>query len=240
MAARATRAAGAGAASSAASAASRHGGLGGLLSNPYSLAAIAAAVQGALVEVTGLVSGFAAAGAGAGAFALLAKPAVTSVTNAYTGLNTAMTAYQAAQAKEAMSPSKANAAAVQNALTNLKLAQQAIGKMPQGEQKAVNGLERLSTSFHKISTAFQPQVFKVFNDGLTIANNLLPIVAPLATTFANALDGLLKKVGKFTESKGFKDWLTQFEKLDRAICDRDRRRHRQGGDRGRQAVHHHV
>src|SRR5260370_836088 len=71
----------------------------------------------------------------------------------------------------------------------------------------------LGIEFGKLSKAFQPQAFKVFDDVLKIANNLLPVITPLATAFAGAIDGLLKKAASFTESKGFKDFLKQFEGL---------------------------
>ena len=38
-------------------------------------------------------------------------------------------------------------------------------------------------------------------------------MAPFATTFANSIDGLAKQADKFADSKGFTDWLAQFQKL---------------------------
>lgn len=186
--------------------------LGNLL-GPAGLA-IVPAVAALLPELAGLVSGFAAAGAGAGAFGLLAAPAVKSVETAYTNLSKAQAAFHAAQAKEGAAPSKANEAAVKAAADNLKVAQNAISKLPGSEKGAVTGLQHLFDAFHKISNAFKPTAFKVFNDLLNIANTLLPDVAPLATTFANALDGLLGKADKAGKSKGFKDWLKQFQGIE--------------------------
>jgi hypothetical protein len=189
------------------------GGIGGGLMSPLGIGAIALAVEALLPEVTALLSGFAAAGTGAGAFALLAVPAFKQVETAYTGLNTAQQAYQAAQAKYNEDPSKSNLTALKNAALNLDLVKDKLKQMPQAEQGAVGGVQNLATEFGKLSKAFQPQAFKVFDDVLKIANNLLPVITPLASAFAGAIDGLLQKAGKFTESKGFKDFLKQFEGL---------------------------
>ena len=196
------------------------GGAGGIPLEGLSggmLAGIAAAVpllEAALVEVTGLVSGFAAAGAGAGAFALLAEPAVKKVETAYTALNAAQQKYTAAQAKEAMDPTKTNQTAVAAAALNLKLAQEAISKLPASEQKAVSGIQNLTAEFGKMSKAFAPAAFKVFGDGLKVVGNLLPHLTPFANTFASSLDKLLQQAGKFTQSKGFEQFVAQFHSLE--------------------------
>lgn len=146
--------------------------------SPLALVAIVPAIEAALVEVTGLVSGFAAAGAGAGAFALLAIPAFDTV-------------------KKAMGDTSAQ-----------------LAKLSPDERGAVEGVKALKSEWQGMSKAFEPSAFKVFNDGLKLAKELLPDVTPFAQTFANALDGLLKKADKFADSKGFKDWLNDFHKLE--------------------------
>jgi hypothetical protein len=55
---------------------------------------------------------------------------------------------------------------------------------------------------------------KVFNDGLKVANTLLPYLKPFADAAATALDGLLRHLGKFAGSKDFQAWLKQFQKLE--------------------------
>jgi hypothetical protein len=163
--------------------------------------AIVPAIEAAAVEMTGLVSGIAAAGAGAGAFGVLALPAFKSVSGALTQVNADQTAYNRAL----------TATAKNTALKHLKAD---YASLDPAERGAVRGIQGLMNTYHAMAKAFEPQVFKIFNDGLKIANNLLPTLTPFANTFANALDGLLKKVGKFSESKGFKDWLAQFHKLE--------------------------
>jgi hypothetical protein len=188
------------------------GGIFGTLLGPWGLA-IVPAIGAIATELVGLASGFAAAGAGAGAFALLAKPAIGQVTTAYQGLNAAHQKYQNALDLQKLDPTKAHAAAVKSAMDQLMLAGSAIGKLPDSEQKAVDGLFQLRTEFGKISSAFAPEAFKVFASGLKVVNNLLPALTPFANSFANALDGLLKQAGKFTQSQGFQEWLKQFQKL---------------------------
>lgn len=157
------------------------GGLSSLLPGGALLAGLAVAVPliyAAAAEVAGLVAGFAAAGTGAGAFALLAYPAFESV-------------------KGAIGDNKKE-----------------LDKLPVSEQNVVRGIQQLTGEWHKMSNAFQPEVFKVFNGGLQLANKLLPDVTPFATTFANVLTKLLGQASKFAGSKGFQEWLKQFHSLE--------------------------
>src|SRR5262249_16120134 len=81
------------------------------------------------------------------------------------------------------------------------------------QMAVVKSLQLLDSTWHKMSAAFQPSAIKLFNDALSITNHLLPALAPMATAFANALDPLLKKLDKFVQSQGFKDWLSKFTAL---------------------------
>lgn len=176
------------------------GRFGGLLSGP-ALLAVVPAVEALLVELTGLASGFAAAGAGAGAFALLALPAFKSVSGAYQQVNKDQVAYDRAL----------TATAKNNALAHLKAD---LAGLDPAQRSAVRGIQALADTYHKLAGAFEPQAFKIFNDGLRIANTLLPSVTPFANTFANVLDKLLGRADKFAQSKGFKDWLGQFHAIE--------------------------
>lgn len=222
------------------------GGGGGLGSGMFSLPALLAiipAIEALLPEVVGLVSGFAAAGAGAGAFALLAVPAIKSVSSAYQGLSAAQQKYQAAVALENLDPTKAHARAVKAALDQLTLQKQALEKLPPAERQAVSGISQLTSEFGKLSKAFAPEAFKVFTGVLKVANDLLPTVTPFATTFADSVSGLLGKLsgfvappgvketfaqlagphgesvnafqqGAFRQANGFQQWLAQFRQLE--------------------------
>lgn len=190
------------------------GGLSDAIGSPGGIAATigVAVAAGAplLVEVDGLVSGFAAAGAGLGAFGLLALPTFKAIAAAYTGISAAQQKYQAALAAEKQDPTKANADAVAKALDALRLAQD---KMSPSTRSAVGGIQSLDDEYHRMVTAFAPDALKVFNDGLHIANELLPMVTPFATTAGNVLDGLLKKAEKFFASADFRGWLKSFEAI---------------------------
>lgn len=166
-----------------------------------SLIAVVPAVEALLPEVTALASGFAAAGAGAGAFALLAKPAFGAVGDAYKSIGKDQAAYDNALTKTAKSKALA------------KLGQDWKDLDP-AERGAVRGLQGLSGEYRKISTAFEPAAFKVFNAGLKLASDLLPKVTPFASTFAGALTAILGHADKFAKSKGFGDWLKQFQALE--------------------------
>lgn len=178
---------------------------GGLLDSLASILGTAGAavpvVAALLVEVDGLASGFLAAGAGAGAFGLLALPAFKKVS----------TAYQQIQADHQAYDRALTATARNNALKHL---QQDYAALDPTERQAVKGIQSLSGEFGKMSKAFEPQAFKIFSDVLKIANQLLPDIVPFANTFAAALHGLLGDAGKFAGSQGFKDWLSQFQKLE--------------------------
>jgi len=190
------------------------GALSGILSTPglgpAVIAGVTAAAAALLVELDGLVSGFAAAGAGLGAFGLLALPTFKAIATAYTGISAAHQKYMDALAKEKQDPTKANAAAVTRALDALKVAQD---NLAPSTKTAVGGIQALDDEYHKMAAAFAPDALKVFNDALGIANTLLPDVKPFADTAATAIDGLLKKVGVFFASADFKAWLGSFEKL---------------------------
>lgn len=142
------------------------------------IAVILPAVGALLAEATALAGGFAAAGAGAGAFALLAVPAFDKVKGA------------------------------------LKDTHAQLAKLDPDERGAVLGIRHLEDAVKSMSKAFEPEAFKVFNAGLKLANELLPLAKPFADTFANSLDGLLKQADKFASSKGFQDWVAQFHKLE--------------------------
>src|SRR5207247_166801 len=70
------------------------------------------------------------------------------------------------------------------------------------ERAVVKGVQELGSDFGKLSAKLAPITFRVFNDGLRIANKLLPDLLPFARTAGNALDGLLKQLDKFVTPAG--------------------------------------
>lgn len=209
------------------------GGGGAAASGGGGLAMLAAAiplVEALAVEATGLASGFAAAGLGVGAFAALAIPSFQKVTAGYTSISQAQKAYQTAVFNEKTDPTKAHLAAVHTALLKVR---DAWHQMTPAQRQAVRGLQGFTGEYHKMVLAFQPDAFKIFNEGLKIASNLLPNLKPFADTAATAIDGLLKKLAKFTapaspfgpgggpdplhfhpQLTGFQQFLAQLHKLE--------------------------
>jgi hypothetical protein len=209
----------------------------GSLLGPMGLA-IVPAIGAALVEVTGLVSGLAAAGAGAGSFALLAIPAVKKVETAYTNLNAAQAAYQTAQAKYAADPTKTNATAAASALDSLKAQQKLLSEMSPQEQGAITGVQKLVAEFGKLSRAFEPEAFKVFSSGLQLVDKLLPDIVPFAKTFADVVSQLLGQARQVRLEQGVHGIPAAVPRAGGPGADRDRRRDRQGRHRVREAADH--
>lgn len=174
------------------------------------VAALIPVIGAVAVEVLGLASGFAAAGAGAGAFYALAHPAISQLQQDYAGLKSAQAAYDKAQKVAGADPTKSHLKAEHEALIKLQVARKS---MKGDEGSAAGGISKLAAEYHKLTSAFKPQAFKIFNDALKIANDLLPSLAPMATAFANALHPLLQQFDKFTHSKGFQDFMKKFTSM---------------------------
>ena len=180
---------------------------------PVPLALLPAVVAGAgalLPELTGLVSGFAAAAAGAGAFYLLAHPAINNLQQDVQGLDAANQKLGIAQQKYLIDPTKAHAKALHEA----QVAYQATYRqMGQDAGSAAGQVLKLHDAYVKVTTAFQPQAFRVLGDMAKVLTNALPALTPMANAFAGALDPLLKRLASFTASKGFGDFIKQFSSL---------------------------
>ena len=80
-----------------------------------------------------------------------------------------------------------------------------LDKLSPDEQGAVTGIRQLVTEFGKMSTAFEPEVFKVFTAGLQLVDRLLPDIVPFAKTFADVMSGLLNTVDNAMFSRSFED-----------------------------------
>ena len=82
------------------------------------------------------------------------------------------------------------------ALTALMNQKTAWDDLTPAQQQAARSLQAFHRAYARIAAALQPDVMKVFNDGLRVANRLLPNLKPFADTAANALDAMLKKLGQ--------------------------------------------
>lgn len=163
-----------------------------------------------LNELTAVTSGFAAAGAGAAAFYVLAHPAINNLTQDIQGLDKANYNLGIAQNAYQLDPSKANLKALIKAQdtysATLKQTQQDSGG-------AAASAMKLRDEYSKMTNAFQPEVFKVMNSGLKVLGDLMPHLTQFAKPFADSFTGLLNQFDKFARSKGFQDFMNQFSKL---------------------------
>jgi hypothetical protein len=196
------------------------GGLGSKIPGsvgPVPLAGIAAALPAAaalLVEITGIASGLAAAGAGAVAFGLLARPAFRSVQEESRKLSEAQDKLAHARDVFAVAPTEKHAKALKEAADQLKAYERHLSEMPKTQQAAIKGMSGLSAEFGKMSKAFEPKAFSVFASGLKLLKDLLPSITPFANTFATAMSKWLANLDKASKSKGFQDFLKQFHSLE--------------------------
>jgi hypothetical protein len=174
--------------------------LGSLTDALPMIAALIPLIMAALAEVGALATGLTAAGLGVGGFAALALPAFKSVTTAYSQINTDQQAYNRAL----------TATARNTALAHLK---QDYANLSPAQRGAVEGLQQLVGEYHKLSKAFEPTAFKVFNEGLQIANQLLPYVGQFANAAAPAIEQLLGTISKGLESPAFKYFMGFLESL---------------------------
>lgn len=187
--------------------------IGSLAESPQLLLAIVPAIMAAVTEVGALATGATAAGLGLGSIAALAVPAFKDIEGQYQKLNAAQQKYQQAVALEKLDPTKAHAAAVKAALDQVNLVGQAYQKLPAQEQGAVDGIYKLTQAFQAQAKAFEPTAFKLFNEGLKIANQLLPYVSQFANAAAPAVEGLLTSFSKGLDSPAFKQFTGFLESL---------------------------
>src|SRR5215472_6406663 len=75
--------------------------------------------------------------------------------------------------------------------------------MPPLEQQTIKALQDLRGEYDKLSAALQPDVFKVFNAGLGILQQLLPIAGQFAKAAAPAIEQLMTSLSKDISSPGF-------------------------------------
>jgi hypothetical protein len=152
-----------------------------------------ASLGSALASVGAMSAGIGVAVAFAGAMAEVGG-IVTGVSAAFTGLVPAVAlaipAFEAV--KKAAGDSRSE-----------------LEKLPPAERDTVEGIKELKSSYLEMAKAFEPDVFRIFNEGVRIGNNLLKESKPLADAAASGVEGLLKEADKFTQSQGFKNWLKQ-------------------------------
>jgi phage-related protein len=176
-------------------------------------------ISAVVTEVGALATGLTAAGLGVGAFAALAVPALKNVSSEYGKLNAANQKYDQAVALQKLDPSKAHAAAVKSALDQVNLVGQAYGKLPGDEQGAVDGIYKLTRAFQAQAKALEPSVYKVFNEALKVANELLPYVGQFAQAAAPAIEHLVSGLGRFVSGGEFVHFMNFLKSLSGPVLE---------------------
>lgn len=174
--------------------------LGSIAGAGAGITLVAAAVGALVTEVGALATGLSAAALGVGSFAALAMPAFSAVTSAYSKIKTDQQAYNNALTATARN-------------TALKKLQQDWANLDPAQRGAVKGLQSLTGEFSKMSKAFEPTAFKVFNQGLGIANQLMPYLGKFANAAAPAIEGLLGNLSKGLDSPSFKQFMDFLQSL---------------------------
>lgn len=177
--------------------------LSGLTAGMGGLAAAAGGLGSALVPVAagltavlgGLSVPLVAATAGVGAFAIFAIPAFKAVTDASTKMAAAQLAVNSAVTSKQKETALAKQAQLMASLSPATLA-------------AAKSLDTFKSTFKGFQTALAPQLFGVFNAGLSAATALLPSLASLAKAVAPALTGLATSLGKAFAGPAFKSFIT--------------------------------
>jgi len=103
--------------------------------------------------------------------------------------------------------------AQRTALTALLSSKKAWDSLTPAQQAASRSVSALSAGFGNMVTALEPLTLKVLNDGLKVANTLLPFLLPLAKAGGKALDGLVQGFEGFAKSAGFKSFMAEMTKL---------------------------
>jgi hypothetical protein len=160
-------------------------------------AAVGGGIVAALASgLAGIIPMLLAATAGVGAFAALAMPTFKTVTGAVSTLATDTAAYKTAVGDLAKD----------QALHKIRQDWAALTPV---QTQAVKSIQSLQSVWAGLSAKFAPSFMPVFNEGLKIANTLLPMLLPFAQAAAKAIDGLLKSFEAFAKSPGFAQFRSQ-------------------------------
>jgi len=170
-------------------------------------------------------AGLAAAGAGLGAFGLVAKANFTAASTAATAASTAQTAHATAVAKVtgqyqyAMSVAKTRAqrqaayAAEQKGFNTAELAQTAaLSKAYAGLSPAQAGMAKqlasMKTQWQSFTATFAPMLNQMLTKVTPVFGIILKDIGKLATAGGTAIQALLPSVGAAIGSSGFQKFIT--------------------------------
>lgn len=90
--------------------------------------------------------------------------------------------------------------AQRTALTQLLNSKAVWDQLSPAQQKIATGWQNMTTQYQNLATALAPDVLKILNSGLQLANNLLPSLLPLAKVAGDALSGLASHAASFFQT----------------------------------------
>lgn len=171
------------------------GGVGGLIAKFTLLGTLGGGLLDPLVgEIAGLAGAFGVAGAGLGAFGVVAKSDFTQMQTD----TKAVTAAQDALTKATTNPEREKAI-VALAAANAKL----VG--PEGQ--AALAMEKLTTNFSALKAATAGPVFGTMTAGMNVISSILPKLQPIINATATSLSGIFTKVGAAVDGPGFQKFV---------------------------------
>lgn len=149
-----------------------------------------------------------AAGAGFGAWGALAAPALAKVKTGLSDVTWAQKQYQQAVQVQKLDPTTANAKATKSALDQLNAT---YAGMPANVRKSVGAVQSLEHAFSKAGKPFQAQALKDIPLVAKDLKGMIPDLAGLASAASPLISGDLASFGKWTKSKGFKQFVSNLE-----------------------------
>lgn len=159
---------------------------------------IGAAATAALGGILSLATG---AGAGLAGVGIVSADVLGKVFSAVTNLQTAQQNYNKAVASGNKS----------GETTALRAETAAYVGLDAGQRKAATSLVDLKDHFSAFANQFQPQIFQLFDQGISLASGLMTAFTPIIKGSFGALEGLTKEVEKVAsgpEGKKFISFLT--------------------------------
>jgi len=167
----------------------------GMATAALNLAPAAAAATSALMGIT---AGAVAAGAGVGAFALAAKPAVEEVTEA-------MKLQEAAVAATAQGGAAATAAQ--------KKYNEAVAGLSPHQKALMTQMNGLKTEYKDWSKSLQSSTLPVFTNGVKLLRTILPQLTPFVKEAGAALNEFVLELQAGAKSQGFKTFMKDLAKF---------------------------
>lgn len=189
------------------------GQLSGLSDKITLLAGAGTSAVSVLGPLTGLVAGLGAAagvaGAGVGAFALLAMPSISAVNDAVDSVTKAQTAYNQALAS---GDSDAATKALQDQ-------QAALAALDPAQRAAAQSRIGFNAALQNTSSALEPITSSLYSGAFKTLTDLLPRILPLAQAAGTALQGIFGRLQGALAGPGLDNLVSQLSDLVGPVLD---------------------